>query len=340
MTFQTANIQTPGIIQKDNYLPTFSDNYCPPFLDTLAQLPRSPLTEPKKDDGIIRLKKRAKSKYFTGRRSLALIDIKSPLKKYYWNAFYCNHTLVQVENSVTAKYCNTRICNNCNRIRTAKMINGYKHPLAELDDKQFVTLTLPNDKAQGLSETLSSMQLSLRNIFKKLQLRKVQYGGVRKTEITYNAVRNDYHPHLHIIINGRENASYIVKEWLARYPGAAPYCQDIRPVDDFSMMELFKYSTKVVSTGINGTAGIYVRAVDTIIRALYRKRIIQPFGSIRKQVSEDVEEIDKQAYPGIPEYDCIEWNWQESDWMNKYGELLTGYVPSEAIQRVNIINSG
>ena len=57
-------------------------------------------------------------------------------------------------------------------------------------------------------------------------------------------------------------------------------------------------------------------------------------------MSEDVEEIDKQAYPGIPEYDCIEWNWQESDWMNKYGELLTGYVPSEAIQRVNIINSG
>lgn len=326
------------IYKKDNSPDNSGHNSVPPFLDTLAQLVPASLKEVP-DDGLERLKKRAKSKYFTGRLSLALAELHTPLEKYYRNAYYCNHTLCQVGDQVTAKYCNTRICSVCNRIRTAKMINGYSKPLAELQDKQFVTLTIPNVPGTKLPETLNSMQKSLRNIFTQMKKRKMKYGGIRKTEITYNPIRSDYHPHLHIIIDGVENASYIVKEWLARYPGAAPYCQDIRPVDDFSMMELFKYSTKIVSTGINGSV-IYVKAVDTIIRSLYRRRIIQPFGMIRKQVSEDVEEIDVQNYAGIPEYESMEWEWQESDWMNKYGELLTGYVPGEAVQSIDFILDG
>ena len=308
-----------------------------PILDTLAQL-RKGHSNPSEINGIEKLTKRAKSKYFTGRIAIELADLKNSHEQYYRNAYYCNNTLLQINDSVTAKYCNSRLCNTCNRIRTAKMINGYTIPLNELNDKRLLTLTIPNVSANDLPDALSLMQKAFRSINDLMRKRKMNYGGLRKLEITYNAVTNTFHPHSHIITNGEDNANFILSEWMKRFPKASRKAQDIREVNEGSMIELFKYATKVVSKDINGTAGIYIKPVDVIMRALYKKRIIQPFGSIKKYVPEDIEELQKQSYPGIPEYDCIEWHWQESDWMNEYGELLTGYVPSEAVQRIKIIS--
>ena len=116
--------------------------------------------------------------------------------------------------------------------------------------------------------------------------------------------------------------------------------QDIRPMDENAMVELFKYASKIVDTK-KGEAGIvHIHAVDVIMRALYKRRIIQPFGSIKKNVSEDVDELQSELYEGIPYYDFMTWEWEHCDWHNEYGELLTGYSPSEEVQKLIIIKPG
>lgn len=63
----------------------------------------------------------------------------------------------------------------------------------------FVTLTVPNVEADKLRETLEHMAAS----WKRLMQRKafsVWKNFVRKTEVTYNAESDTYHPHYHVMI--------------------------------------------------------------------------------------------------------------------------------------------
>ena len=293
-------------------------------LDTLAQ-PRKALD------------KRAKSKHFTGKLAIALADLGGDLEKYYRNAFYCNHTLTQVGTKITGKYCNTRICNTCNRIRMANMINGYGPVLQELKDLQFVTLTIPNIPGEELPGAITAMGKSFVKVMDRLRKRSISYGGIRKLEITYNTVRNDFHPHYHLIVSGAVVAKTIVDEWLLLNPTAKIYGQNIRPVDANSLKELFKYTAKVVSV-VNGKQIILVKVVDTIMRALYKRRIVQPFGYIKKYIEEDIDELQSDTYD-IPYYENMEWRWEGEDWCNEYGELLTGYTPSDTVRDL-IIDSG
>lgn len=286
------------------------------------------------------LHKRAKSKHFTNKIAVALADLKNEREQYYRNAFYCNHTLAQVGTKITGKYCKTRICNTCNRIRMANLIDGYTPVLEKYSDLQFLTLTIPNVSASELRTGITSMGKSFVKLLDRLRKRGIHPDGLRKLEITYNARRKDYHPHYHLIVSGCDVAKIIRDEWLKINPGTDIRAQDIRPVTTGALKELFKYTAKVV-TKINGKQVIVLHAVDTIIRALYNRRIIQPFGEIRKFIAEDIEEIDElqsDSY-NIPYYESMSWIWRGEDWVNEYGECLTGYTPSDMMRKLEIDDS-
>ena len=92
----------------------------PVLLDTLAQLRTETPSKPP-----VTLVKRAKAKFLTNGLSFPLIDLNSPLKKSYWLTWHCTSVLLQEGQKITSRYCNNRWCIVCNRIRTAKLINGY-----------------------------------------------------------------------------------------------------------------------------------------------------------------------------------------------------------------------
>ena len=291
-------------------------------LDT-SVLPRKPLH------------KRAQSKHFTNKLAVELAELRNEREQYYRNAFYCNHILTQVGNKITGKYCKTRICNTCNRIRMANLIEGYNSVLSKYNDLQFVTLTVPNCPGQELPATIVKMQRTFTRIVDRLRKRGIKPSGLRKLEITYNSSRSNYHPHYHLVVSGVDVAKDILAEWLISNPNASEKAQDIRAVTNDSLKELFKYTAKVVTT-INGKQTIVLKAVDTIIASLHGRRIIQPFGEIRKEVSEDIEEkfeLDADLYD-IPYYELMSWMWRGEDWCNEYGELLTGYNPSQQIKEI------
>lgn len=289
-------------------------------LDKLAQL------SSKHNGNKTSLIKRAKRKYIGSAYIKKLAALDSPLHNSYNNSLSdCANVLTQIDKTITSKYCKNRWCLVCNSIRTAKLINEYLPVLKPLKNKYLLTLTIPNvrhdkiyDEIRKMTETWRKINLSIN------QYSKVKLKGVRKLECTYNYKRNDYHPHFHILISGKKNAEKILKQWLKHYPAANRKAQDIRPANNDSLMEIFKYFTKIIADNKK----IHIQPLDHIFFAMRGKRVYQPFG-IKKVISEEIEELQSEEITGI-EPKTTFWKWLKQDWIDyETAELLTGYEPDE-----------
>lgn len=288
-------------------------------LDTIAQ--------PVHEKGIADLRKRAKNRYFSTELARVLTALDSPLNKAYRRTLFdCTALLLQEGQKVTSRYCNARWCNTCNRIRTAKLLEGYRKPLQAFLEPYFVTLTIPNVPKESLQEAIKTMLKTIQLIV-RARRRTTELNGIRKLECTYNAETDTYHPHFHFIVDGKANSKWIVSQWLQRNPTASHKAQDYRKADQNSLMELFKYTTKIVSKTDKGFQ-VYVKPLDGIFQAMYKLRTFQPFGNVR-MISEDIEDIESDTYD-IPYYESVVWMWEGTDWYSMLtGEPLTGYEPSK-----------
>lgn len=295
-------------------------------LDTLAQLPPNTLKG---------LQKRARSKWYT----VAIVSRlkyleKTKIRTYYSHAWNCNNKLYQDGQKLTSKYCNTRVCHICVRIRTAKLMNGYVDQILELGDIEFVTLTVPNCTSDDLDTVVDNIIKQIVLIIRNLREKKgIKVSGIRKIEITYNALTGLFHPHVHILVD--KNCGYlIVDEWLKRMPTSNRIAQDVRSADHNSLSEMFKYTTKIIVSK-KGQMNVYIKPLNRILECLYKKRCFQPFG-ILKMVSEDVDELDGKVYIDLPSNGggITEWEWKDCDWVNGRS-TLSGYVPPEL--DINII---
>lgn len=174
----------------------------------------------------------------------------------------------------------------CNRIRTAKLINGYKPVLEALPELRFVTLSRRNIPGYKLKGEIKSLIADFRRIRDRLRKQKILLRGVRKLEITYNDKTNEYHPHFHCIISGEMEANIIVQEWLNDNATASYKAQDNKPADEGSLAEVFKYVSKI--------AGNSAQANDTIFQAVAGVRLVQSMGGV-KQISEDIETLTAEV---------------------------------------------
>jgi plasmid rolling circle replication initiator protein Rep len=229
----------------------------------------------------------------------------------------------QTGQKLTSRYCNNRWCSTCNRIRTAKLINGYTPELAKLPSKQFVTLTVPNCKENDLFQTVEMMFYNFKRVKDRLRKKSIKLTGIRKIEITYNAAENTYHPHFHFIISGRKNSEHLVNEWLKVNPDAKDKAQDIRPADEKAIKELFKYFTKLLSKSSRNK--IFISALDNIFQVMRGRRTFQAMG-IKKYVSEDIEEIQSMLFEDLEEKETL-WTWEYDNWYDvNGGDCLTTFV--------------
>jgi hypothetical protein len=210
-------------------------------------------------------------------------------------------------------------------------MKGYTAQLQQLGQLSFTTLTIRNVNKEELRNTVKQMSKTLTNILRVIrERRKIDISGIRKIEITYNSVTNDYHPHIHLLHN-KDCGKMIIEEWLKRYPNDATIkAQDTRNANQDSLNELFKYSTKVAYKAKGDKAHkVFIPALDAILCALDGMRTFQPFGIIRKQ-SEEVSELQVQEID-VEQKEHTEWQYNEQihDWQDIYNrdKKLTNYKP-------------
>lgn len=306
-------------------------------LDTTAQLLHA---DPK--DAKETLRKRARSKARTEAvvEGLSRLGTETPLRFGYAATLCCSNVLRQDGATVKGKYCGNRWCTVCNRIRTAKLRTAYAPELATWKDAQFVTLTLPNVPANRLHSTVREILNAVRRIANNVRRTDgLSWRAVRKLEVTYNRQRRDYHPHLHLLVQGNATAHQLVARWLATFPTANAGAQKVVPcVGANAMAELFKYLTKQAVKDENGDlTAPPARALDTIYKSVRKLRTIQAMGFKVSRLADVVQDedatltLDASTPAPAARTEPVEWEWSPAltDWIDfTTGEVLADYDPT------------
>lgn len=312
-------------------------------LDTLAQLRKNSPSPAQKQqiEGVMRLQKRARSKYVQTPLLLALVDEAEKLgdfdqKDMYWDTFHCVWKLEQKGGKVTGRYCGHRWCLVCSRIRTGKLINKYKPFFEKMKEPQFVTLTVVNPTELEFSNCLEKMQKDIKQIQEIMRKNGTPLVGLRKIECTHNLEEDTYHPHFHLVIDGLYEAQVLKELWLKKNPTSTERNQDIRPADKNTLVEIFKYTTKIVtSKNSKDKKPMSVHALHVIFREFRGMRTFQAIGGFGKNNTENDDNINprqSEVYTHLPEENKI-WFWENHDWMDVHGNHISGYQPSEAIEQ-------
>lgn len=276
------------------------------------------------------LLKRARHKFISKGLSTKLYfdNPGSTLSNSYFGSMLCCDVIRQDGKTLVSSYCNQRWCLVCNRIRTAKLICEYFDQINKFSDPYFVTLTVQTVNSDGLAASMANMAVVWRRIADTARKKRTDFKGVRKAECTIRP-GGMYHYHFHLVIEGRENAEWLINAWLQRMGARANVkAQDMRPADERSLKELFKYFTKLSTKDKNGMKVMFSpRRMDTIFQSMSGKRVFQPFGGLRA-ITEEIERITSQEYENL-ESGFHLWKWYSEDWVNELGECLTGYNPNE-----------
>lgn len=162
----------------------------------------------------------------------------------------------------------------------------------------------------------------------------------------------------------------LLQLWLKSFPGAKRVAQDVTQATPGTLKELFKYSAKIITkrkasstytwsveeyTTANGerreimkrklspaSMAIYIDALDTIYRALYRKRVFQPIGYDKAELKYFNEMLDGNIQDDLQAVEFTTLNpdestayvWTGNDWQEIInGQRLTGFVPVDIDKR-------
>ena len=205
-----------------------------------------------------------------------------------------------------ANFCRVRLCPMCNWRRSLKLFSQVSAITdAILAEKKarfiFVTLTVQNVQGDALRETIDNLKKAFtyitaksRNFAPAKKLKKNLLGYMKAEEITYNAERDDFHPHIHAILEVRpsyfKGNEYIKqKDWTALWRSALGV--DYDPIVDVrnikggtpkAVAEIVKYSVNMDDILNITDKERAARALRKLYQAIFKRRLITFGGDFRE----------------------------------------------------------
>lgn len=172
----------------------------------------------------------------------------------------------------------------------------------------FLTLTVPNVVGDELVGELDEQYLALKRLIQRKEFKAISNGFIRKTEITYNQKRNDFHPHIHMLI--AVNKSYFTEKSLYvsqhKWQEIWKKCKkdnsitqvNVKKANESSFKELAKYEAKDFDM-----LGYSQEVFDVFYKALKGRKTLTfngCFQEAKKMYKEgkldEYKEVDKTEY--------------------------------------------
>lgn len=172
----------------------------------------------------------------------------------------------------------------------------------------FLTLTVPNVAGNELVRELDEQYLALKRLIQRKEFKAISNGFIRKTEITYNQKRNDFHPHIHMLI--AVNKSYFTEKSLYvsqhKWQEIWKKCKKdnsitqvhVKKANESSFKELAKYEAKDFDM-----LGYSQEVFDVFYKALKGRKTLTfngCFQEAKKMYKEgkldEYKEVDKTEY--------------------------------------------
>jgi hypothetical protein len=172
--------------------------------------------------------------------------------------------------------CHDRFCVPCARERSHTIAANVRQYAADRT-LRFITLTL-----RSTSEPLALLLNRLYDSFAKLRRYRcwlnTQQGGCAFLEIKWNPSRNRWHPHLHILAEGRYLAQPALKKAWRKATGDS-FVVDIRAVRNLDIVTA--YVVKYASKPLDGSFLSVPDRLDEAINALVGRKLCLTFGTWR-----------------------------------------------------------
>jgi len=204
-----------------------------------------------------------------------------------------------------ANFCRVRVCPMCNWRRSMKMFSQVSEITnAIMAEKKvrfiFVTLTVQNVRGDMLRETIDRINKAFSYLTSKhrtfapaKKLKENLLGYMKAEEITYNADRDDFHPHVHAILEVRPSyfgGGYIKqKDWTALWRAALGV--DYDPLVDVrnikggtakAVAEVAKYPVKMDNILKIADKDKAAKALTQLYSAIFKRRLVTFGGDFRE----------------------------------------------------------
>lgn len=161
---------------------------------------------------------------------------------------------------VRANFCRERLCSVCAWRRQARFVTQTQPILNILSERGyefiFVTLTIKNMEYSKLNYSIDRLMQGFNKLMKRRKITRAWRGVMRSVELTYNAEKDNFHPHIHLLVAVEKdyfynNEKYITLDELSLIwkecinTPYIPSC-DMRKVDNTerATLETFKYALK------------------------------------------------------------------------------------------------
>lgn len=192
--------------------------------------------------------------------------------------------------------CNDRWCPSCQR-RRRRCVLARVIPRLPERDLRMVTLTMKS-KDEPLRDQIDSLVESFRRLRRSKVWKDSQKGGYSFLEITYNDLTEQWHPHLHILVEGVfVYKSELISGW--RIASRGSYVVDIKYINDPKKVGRYvtKYMTKPIPAKLYHCPPRLREAID----ALKGVRMAQPFGTWHK-IDRKEEDYDPSQWIDVGSY--------------------------------------
>ena len=115
---------------------------------------------------------------------------------------------------VTSRQCRLRWCPLCSRSRSFNLQLQVQSWFSTVKTPKFLTLTVKHTD-QDLAEQLTRLYKSFQNFRKRAVMAKKCHGGVWFFQLCFNPKTNEWHPHLHCVIDSEYiSHNHLSKLWL------------------------------------------------------------------------------------------------------------------------------
>lgn len=189
---------------------------------------------------------------------------------------------------VSQARCRSRLCPRCSEIRGWEMQTKIRQLLREVDDPRFLTVTLASSD-RPLDDQIRRLKREFQRLRRRKCWRDHVTGGVVVLEVTYNHSRQQWHPHLHCIIDGTYwPQKEIAAAWLDVTADSS--IVDIRRIG--SREAMVRYVAKYVSK-TSCSSKIPHNRIAEWAHAVHGSRMYQAFGHLHAVAIEQPEKPDR-----------------------------------------------
>lgn len=171
--------------------------------------------------------------------------------------------------------CRDRLCPTCSAIRSSELSERIENAVKQMDAPRFMTLTIRSD-GSSLDVLLARLRASFRRIRESEMWRKYVRGGIYAIETTYNKETGQWHPHVHLVWEGRFIAQRQLSAAWLQASGDSPIV-DVRAIR--SRKAIARYISKYVAKGV-ACVEWPEEAIAEYASAMHGARLVHTFGTL------------------------------------------------------------